>query len=71
MKQWAEQVDRLGVRCAECQRIASRIRRGEPLLSAEKAHLERDVAAAHAAWRERVRDGVAARQLWALGKRGR
>jgi hypothetical protein len=68
MKHWANQVEQLGIRCTECQRIANRIRRGEPFLSSEKTHLEHDVAAARAARRERLRDGVEARQVQPLGK---
>ena len=71
MKPWADQVEHLNVRCAECRRIARRIIRGEPLLCEEKAHIEQDVTGAQEALNARIRDGVEARYAQHPSKRGR
>jgi hypothetical protein len=68
MKYWADKVRQLAIHCPECQRIAQRILRGEPLLYREKTHIEHDVAAAAEAFRGRIRDGVEAFHTRRAGK---
>jgi hypothetical protein len=69
MKQWAAKVEQLNIRCPECRRIARRVRRDEPLLYGEKAHLEQGVTATLEAVRGRIRDGIEARYAQHLSKR--